>query len=59
MNLEGYSDQFIEYYNYHKKYTEIYGNNTVVLLQNGSFFLLDLQFLLYLLLSFRLALLFM
>ena len=38
MNLEGYSDQFIEYYNYHKKYTEIYGNNTVVLLQNGSFF---------------------
>ena len=38
MNIEGYSDQFIEYYNYHKKYTDIYGNNTIVLLQNGGFY---------------------
>ena len=38
MNLEGYSDQFIEYYNYHKKYTDIYGDNTIILLQNGGFY---------------------
>lgn len=38
MNLEGYSDQFIDYYNYYKKYKDIYGDNTVVLYQNGSFF---------------------
>ena len=38
MNLEGYSDQFIDYYNYYKKYKDIYGENTVVLYQNGSFF---------------------
>ena len=38
MNLEGYSNQFIEYYNYHKKYEEQFGEDTIVLLQNGSFF---------------------
>ena len=38
MNLEGYSNQFIEYYNYHKKYEKQFGEDTIVLLQNGSFF---------------------
>ena len=38
MNLEGYSNQFIEYYNYYKKYEQQFGEDTIVLLQNGSFF---------------------
>ena len=39
MNINNFSPLFKEYYNYYKKYTEIYGENTVILYQNGSFIL--------------------
>ena len=38
MSLEKFSDLFKDYYNHYKKYSELYGEDTVILHQTGHFY---------------------